>query len=392
MEFLTFDFNQIPASVKVSEFKGEGGTEEFQIVIHPTVYGNTETQIKWIYSAYQNVLNNLNLNINSSVLRRFFCSDLKNQSDILKTFPFANPENSDNDCAVSLISQPSLPPAKISLWAYHIYNRKKDFEKIKDGTSLILKNGELSHIWTTGLTNLNSPTHYEQTKGIFEKYKAFLQSKNMTLKDNLIRTWLFVQNIDAYYKGMVNARKEFFAQNGLTPQTHFVASTGIEGSYTDPAVRITMDAYSIAGVKSPQITFLSALDHLSPTHIYGVTFERGTAVSYCDRKHIFISGTASIDHQGNILYPGDVKRQLDRTLENIEALLKPAGAGLKDMGMVIVYLRDISDFNIINEKIRVTFGDMPIEIVAASVCRPGWLIEIEGQAIIPCLNPSLPAF
>ena len=39
-----------------------------------------------------------------------------------------------------------------------------------------------------------------------------------------------------------------------------------------------MDAYAIGGVESAQIEFLAAPDHLSPTHTYGVTFERGTSV------------------------------------------------------------------------------------------------------------------
>jgi len=106
-------------------------------------------------------------------------------------------------------------------------------------------------------------------------------------------------------------------------------------------------------------------------------------LAYRDRKHIFISGTASIDHNGNILYPGDVMRQLDRTLENVEVLLKHAGAGFKDMGVLIVYVRDPGDFENVQKHTRERFGNMPIEIIMAPVCRPGWLIEVEGQAIIP---------
>jgi len=37
-------------------------------------------------------------------------------------------------------------------------------------------------------------------------------------------------------------------------------------------------------------------------------------------------------------------------------------------------------------------GQVPWVMVEAPVCRPGWLIEIEGIAIVSCHRPELPAF
>ena len=77
---------------------------------------------------------------------------------------------------------------------------------------------------------------------------------------------------------------------------------------------------------SEQITYLSALDHLSPTHVYGVTFERAW-LRRPQRVHL---GTASTIGTGDPA-SGDVVRQLERTLENVEALLsRPVEA--VDMG------------------------------------------------------------
>lgn len=93
--------------------------------------------------------------------------------------------------------------------------------------------------------------------------------------------------------------------------------------------------------------FLHAPEYLNPTYEYGVTFERGTAVEYGDRKHIFISGTASIDNRGEVVYPGNIAGQTRRMLLNIEALLKEAGSSLADLAKMIVYLRDIADYPIV---------------------------------------------
>lgn len=392
MDFRALNFGKIPASVNISRFQGRSGVDEYHLIVRPTEYGSIETQLEWIFRAYQNALDSIGLDMQTAVLRRFFCSDLLNQSTALKSQPFSEQHNINEPCAVSWVCQSSVPPVKVALWAYHVKDPSSELDKNQEGTSCIFKRGELSHHWTTGMTCLTEGTHYDQTRSIFEKYQTFLQTRDMSLANNVIRTWFFVQNIDANYQGLVAARKEFFAEHGLTPETHFIASTGIEGAYVDVAAKVTMDAYAISGVRHEQIEFLKALDHLSPTHIYGVTFERGTSIAYRDRKHILISGTASIDHQGNILYPDDVKRQLDRTLENVEALLKQAGAKFKDMCVVIAYVRDPSDYDIVRKHMRTRFTDMPIEVFVAPVCRPGWLVEVEGQAIVPASHPDLPVF
>ena len=392
MDFYSYDCGMIPASVNVSHFQGQSGVDEYHLIVRPTEYGSIDTQLEWVFRAYRNALNFIGLDTQTVIMRRFFCSDLSNQAAALEARPFANPHNTDQPCAVSWVCQPPIPPAKVVLWAYHVSDPSCELNKSQEKTSLTFRRSVLSHHWTTGITCLSADTSYDQTRGIFEKYDTFLQARNMSLADNVIRTWFFVQNVDANYQGLVVARSEFFAKRGLTPDTHFIASTGVEGTHVDVAAKVTMDAYAISGVRPEQIEFLAAPDHLSPTYIYGVTFERGTSVAYRDRKHVIISGTASTDHQGKIMYPGDASRQLDRTIENVEVLLQQAGATLKDMCVLIVYVRDPSDHAMAQRQMRDRFGDAPIEVVLAPVCRPGWLIEVEGEAIVPESNSELPAF
>ena len=133
-----------------------------------------------------------------------------------------------------------------------------------------------------------------------------------------------------------------------------------------------MDAYTVDGLQPEQIRFLYAPTHLNPTYEYGVTFERGTAVSYGDRKHIFLSGTASIDRYGEIVHPGNVIKQSERMIENITALLNEAGADLNDIMQAIVYIRDTADFARVEQYMKANHPDIPYLIVRAPVCRPGW--------------------
>jgi len=392
MDFYAFDCGTLPASVNIARFQGESGVDEYHLTVRPTEYGSIETQLDWLFRAYHNALDSIGLDVQTALFRRFFCSDLLNQAAALKARPFSNPRNTDEPCAVSWICQPPVPPVKVALWAHHASHPGSTLDKIQDGTSLTLRRGELSHHWTTGITCVNGETAYAQTRGILDKYCGFLEARNLSLADNVVRTWFFVQNVDADYQGLVVARREYFAECGLTPDTHFIASTGIEGTSANIAAKVAMDAYAISGVRPEQTEYLAALDHLGPTHVYGVTFERATSIAYRDRKHIIISGTASIDPEGNILHPGDVSRQLDRTIENMEALLRQAGATLGDMCVFIAYVRDPSDHAVAWRQMRERFGDVPIEVAVAPLCRPGWLIEVEGVAIVPASNPELPTF
>jgi len=382
----------LPVSIQYSLFQGKSGVRELHLILYPTQYNSFEEQLEQLSQAYHQQLEKLNTGIKSSVLRRFFCSDLPNQADALNICPLSSSQSGDAPCAISWVNQAPAHPAKVALWAYHIIDPLAELSKSQTASSLSISRGDLTHHWDTNLYSIRTDDTYSQSKDILENYCQTLDQRNATLYDHTIRTWFYVKDVDTQYQGLVDARNDTFEQEGLTADTHYIASTGIAGGLHDTRVSVAMDAYSISGVRPEQIDFISALDHLSPTQLYGVAFERATSVSYQDRKHIFVSGTASIDWQGHILHEGNVQKQLDRTLENIEALLAQASASMIDNNVFIVYLRDMSDQFLIQEQLALRYPDIPTIFVHAPVCRPGWLIEIESIATLPANNPQLPAF
>ena len=381
-----------PVEVNISRFSGASGVDEYHLSLLPTESGPMDAQLRWIEGAYRAALDSLGLGAKTAVLRRFFCSDLANQQAALEARSFSTPRRADEPCAVSWVCQPPGPTARVALWAYHVHDPRVELDKEQDGDSLTLRRNGLVHCWTTGIASVKTETSYNQTRDILEEYNCSLRRRGMTLASNAMRTWFFVQEIDADYQGLVKGRREFFAAQGLTADTHYIASTGVGGGHADGAARVAMDAYAISGIRPEQIRFLTAPSHLSSANIYGVTFERGTAIAYADRNHAIISGTASIDRDGKIVHPRQALSQLNRTIENISALLEPLGATLKDMAQIIVYIRDPSDHPTVVRAVRERFGQVPAVAVWSKVCRPGWLVEIEGMAIIPAANRAFPAF
>jgi enamine deaminase RidA (YjgF/YER057c/UK114 family) len=388
MSVTDYDFNNV-VNVQVSKFQGKN-TAEYHFFIRPFKYATLIEQIKQLKLAYTDALKKSKIPEDSVVFRRVFCSDLTNQAALLKDFDIY--QGADFPCAVSRISQPPATPSKICMWAYHIADTKCPLKKHIENGMLSLNRGNLTHHWATNLVALAGESSYKQTKGIFDSYISMLSQNNLKLADNCIRLWLFVQNVDVNYKGLVDARREIFTEQGLTKDTHYIASTGIEGRCAEPKFNVSMDAYAIEGLCDGQVQYISAPEHLSPTYIYGVTFERATSISYSDRKHIYVSGTASIDKEGKVLYEADVLRQIDRTIENLEALLSNADAKLTDIASAIVYVRDTADIEIIRKYCRKYLKDTPFEVILAPVCRPQWLAEIEAIAIVGQQNANLPHF
>lgn len=179
---------------------------------------------------------------------------------------------------------------------------------------------------------------------------------------------------------MVKGRNLIFALENLTPKTHFITSTGIGGRHANPQALVLMDTYAVLGIQPEQIHYLYAPSHLNPTYEYGVSFERGTYIDYGDRRQVFISGTASINHKGEIVHPGNIRKQVERMWANVEALLKETGCDFTHVAHLLIYLRDIADYTMVKEMFENRFPDIPKVFLQAPVCRPGWLVEMECMA------------
>ena len=113
----------------------------------------------------------------------------------------------------------------------------------------------------------------------------YLETHNANVAEHTVRTWLYNRDVDNNYAGLVQARNKYFAEIGLTKDTHFIASTGIEGQLDNVKRLVKMDSISYPTLQSGQMQYLYALENLSPTAIYGVSFERGTRLILGDRSH-----------------------------------------------------------------------------------------------------------
>ena len=379
MKLEKISFPDLGVSVELSTFDPADKVSEQHAILHVEPRGELFAgQFERIYSAERALLALPRCAGARTIFKRYFLSDATNQQHLVHL---------DRDCSVSCIQQAPLDGSKVAAWLYMV--RDMEVEN-QDGLVIASHNG-YQHLWKMGM-HVHKGDSAWQTESLLIDYEETLQRFGATLADNCIRTWFYVRDVDTQYAGMVRARRENFIEQGLTEQTHYITSTGIGGLPADTRALVQLGTYALTGFEPRQQRYLYAKTHLNPTYEYGVTFERGTVMEYGDRAHVYISGTASINNKGEVVHVGDIVRQTERMWENVGALLTEAGSGFQDIVQIIVYLRDVGDYQTVRTMFDQKFPETPYVITLAPVCRPTWLIEMECVAIRPDGNPAFRDF
>ncbi|MGC2062503.1 MAG: Rid family hydrolase [Thermodesulfovibrionales bacterium] len=334
-------------------------------------------QVQTIENAEKEFYGIFKIGSETAAAKRFFSSDLITHQSEIDNYK----KRQNTDFFLSVTEQPPASGVKLSLLGMCLSNITN---KLRDDNIICFDTASgIRHIYAEHLVDSVADEHSDsekQTARIFDYLQKKLLEFNATIENSVLRTWIYAPHVDADYPGIVKARKDLFERINLTKETHYIASTGIQGGTGGRFTRVSMDAYAVTGIPEENIRYIHAPEYMCPTHDYGVTFERATAVKLGQTDFLFISGTASIDKNGDVVYPGDIEKQTVRTLQNISALLDSAGFAREDLSSFIVYLRDIADHGFTKPLIDHYLEHLPAIYVKAPVCRPGWLIEIEATA------------
>jgi len=246
---------------------------------------------------------------------------------------------------------------------------------------------------------------YQQTIGVLEQIKAALARAGSGFQ-HVVRTWFYLGEITEVdqgmqrYKELNRARTDFY--RGIEfhcstiqpniPQGLYPASTGIgmRGKSLAAgcvALETQREDALLLPLENPQQTPAYAYPpHHSPQ---SPKFSRGVVLVLDNYLTTWVSGTASVIHS-NSRHPGDIEKQTEQTIENIEKLIsaenlrfhgiKHPGARLADLAKYRVYLKRPEDFPRCKAICEKHLGSVPAIYAVADVCRPELLVEIEGVA------------
>jgi 2-iminobutanoate/2-iminopropanoate deaminase len=74
---------------------------------------------------------------------------------------------------------------------------------------------------------------------------------------------------------------------------------------------------------------------------------------------VFVSGQIPIDPANGNLIAGDCRKQAARILDNAKAILAAAGSGLDRVVKTTIYLKDMSEFGMVNDVYATYFPANP---------------------------------
>src|SRR5881394_221821 len=116
----------------------------------------------------------------------------------------------------------------------------------------------------------------------------------------------------------------------------------------------------------------------------GSSFEKsiGYSRAVVDGDWVFVSGTTGFDY-ATMTISDDVVAQCEQALRNIEAALKQAGSGFRDVVRVHYLITDAADFERCWPAMSRAFGDIRPSCIAMVVglVDPRMKIEIEVTAL-----------
>jgi len=96
---------------------------------------------------------------------------------------------------------------------------------------------------------------------------------------------------------------------------------------------------------------------------------------------LFLSGQIPIDPKTGELTGGDIRQQTQRVLENIKGLLESQELEMEDVIKVTIFLKDMGNFNQVNEVYATYFSSSPPARSTVEVAKLPRNVEIEIEAI-----------
>lgn len=385
-------FGEWDSPTLVSRIEGRSATELY-VRVRPRVQGVFLAVVQDVYAQLQGVLADHGATRRDVITERLFVSDLTNQHESLRRhrqrfyseacLTLAGP-------AVTYLQQPPCRPGvPCELQARVIFASGADPVEVADlqgdlgkGSGRAVSCAGYDHVYLHGVTGCEAgddSSFAPQAESVFARAAAKLEQQGLTFGD-VIRTWIYVDDIDRDYAELNRVRDAFFRKKGLR---RLPASTGIQGGVFPGDRGIAMDVYALRADRDIGVEVMRA-PTLNEAPSYGASFSRGLAVTREDRTVVYVSGTASIDDAGRVVHAGDIEGQTKRMLLNVESLLAGIGAGKADLVRATTYLKDAAHHGTFS-RIWKQEGfplDIPHTICRADVCRPEWLCETEAVAVL----------
>ena len=244
----------------------------------------------------------------------------------------------------------------------------------------LFRDGHTRYCRLGGITpSDNDLSRPEQTREVFERMEAILQSHQMGF-DDVARTWFFNQDILGWYSEFNDVRTKFFREKGLTAGD-LPASTGV-------GTRISSGTALVAGALAVQSTGADvrietvASPLQNPAMDYDSSFSRAVEIVAPDHRRLLVSGTAGIDPAGDTAHVDDMDAQVELTLRVVSGILESRNMSWDHVTRAVVFVSNIEDAPAFARGGNaLSLPPIPVVVTHNTLCRRDLLFEIELDAV-----------
>jgi enamine deaminase RidA (YjgF/YER057c/UK114 family) len=287
------------------------------------------------------------------------------------------------------------PLAGIQLRAFHPSSSTEEVQIIREENiprgRMWSRNGalflQLQSLLGENLPNVQN--RREQAEKMFREAEALLKSKGASFRD-VARTWIYVEDILDWYSDFNLARNTCYSEFGLlhngdvnnAEDIFLPASTGIEGRNPEGTSTI-MDLLAVTKRSNTGIQIQPLYGNMQRSpYRYGSAFSRAMKVVEPKEKWLFVSGTASLNEKGETVHAGDLRSQVEHTVEVVDSLVQPEGASFSDLCEATVFLKRKNDFSLYQETAEsLGLSNIPAVYLIADVCWDELLFELDAAFV-----------
>jgi enamine deaminase RidA (YjgF/YER057c/UK114 family) len=243
----------------------------------------------------------------------------------------------------------------------------------------VFEEGAMRHCLLGGLgPGQRSTSRPDQLRQTLENLEAALELAGFSLPD-VVRTWFYVDQILSWYGAFNKVRTQVYSRvqfrSGSLP-----ASTGISGR--NPAgSALVAGAWALQPLEASARVAEVASPLQCPAPAYGSSFSRAMEISAPRGRRLLISGTASVAPGGETLWTGNVRRQIDLTMNVVEAILASRGFGFRDITRATAYVKNRDDMPAFAVWCAARdLRSLPAIVAHCGICREDLLFELEADA------------
>lgn len=224
-------------------------------------------------------------------------------------------------------------------------------------------------------TSLQPPAQVQQ---MFANLELALELAGFSLSD-VVRTWFYNEDILPWYAEFNRVRSAHYA--GIRWRTGSLpASTGI-GARNPAGAALQVALWAVRPLAASSCAREIGSPLQCPAPAYGSSFSRAMEIDSGGFRRLLVSGTASIHPDGRTAWVGDVRQQVDRTMEVVAAILQSRGMDFHDVTRATAYYRHATDRrHFVAWRIAHGLSAMPVVDTHSVICREDLLFEIELDA------------